>query len=410
MRILARLLLIAVLAAALSGCVGDKAEFVHSVWRPADGRPVVSTVYYVTDREPDRAWPGGFAKHWADKPSCGTVEATIPAANPPGQPIPTGTVKALTVLDCGNALSGIVKQMAAAARARNCNEVLLYVHGFNTLFDGAALRAAQLAGDTQSGCLAAIFDWSSEGELGRYIPDIEHSGYAVPLLAQFLSALAGTQLRVDIIGHSMGGRVVLGALSALSVRADPPPAGFVSELLLAAADVGADPVNNDFAHLLHDAAPFARRVTVYASHGDAVLAVSAVAHGDVARAGSMPWRDRMLEGSHGDHDVDVVDASDAPAETLGHSYFGLSYEAVSDMALALRGVPVERRLEPDGAWPPTLFCKPARGADRCDPKLPHYVLKVADARKPDFFLRLLRRLATLVPRLELAPLTGSPDE
>src|ERR1700712_751640 len=99
-----RIATVLALGAVLSGCVGDKAEFVHSVWRTADAAPIVSTVFYVTDREPDKAWPGGFAKHWGDAPSCGATEATIPPLNLSGQPIPTGTIRTISALQCGNGL------------------------------------------------------------------------------------------------------------------------------------------------------------------------------------------------------------------------------------------------------------------------------------------------------------------
>jgi esterase/lipase superfamily enzyme len=389
------------LAAGVSGCVGDKAEFVHSVWRTGDASPTVSTVYYVTDREPDHAWPGGFAKHWGDQASCGTTEATIPALSLPGQKIPTGTIRTLSNLPCGNDMSGIASAISTAARGKNCNEVLLYIHGFNTLFDGAVLRGAQLVDDTRTGCIAAVFDWSSEGEVGRYIPDIEHSAYAAPRLASFLRALGATGIRIDMLGHSMGNRLLLQALAILAQHSDPPRENFIDQMVLAAADVGADPVNNDFAHLLGDARPFARRITIYASHGDAVLAVSAVAHGNVPRAGRRPINDAKLQTPNATyHILDVIDATDAPAELLGHSYFGLSSEAISDIALILRDAPIATRTA-------TLACKSYDGP--CNPAQPHYFLNVADDRKPDFFTRLVRTLAPLVPRIELAPLTGSPE-
>jgi esterase/lipase superfamily enzyme len=396
-----RIAAVLALGAMLSGCVGDKAEFVHSVWRMGDAAPTVSTVYYVTDREPDPGWPGGYAKHWGDRASCGTTEATIPALELPGQKIPTGTIRALATVSCGSDMSGIASVIAAAARGKNCDEVLLYIHGFNTLFDGAVLRGAQIVNDTRTGCVAATFDWSSEGEVGRYIPDIEHSAYAVPRLASFLRALGATGIRIDILGHSMGNRVLLQALASLAQHPDPPRADFIDQMILAAADVGADPVNDDFAHLLADAMPFVHRTTIYASHGDAVLAVSAVAHGDVSRAGRRPINDGKLQTPNAaDHIVDVVDATDAPAELLGHSYFGLSSEAISDIALILRDAPIATRTT-------TLICKPHDGP--CDPALPHYFLNVADDRKPDFFTRLVRKLAPLVPRIELAPLTSSSE-
>ncbi|MBV8977383.1 MAG: alpha/beta hydrolase [Alphaproteobacteria bacterium] len=398
------------LALLVSGCVGDKAELVHSVWRPADGAAVERTVWYATDRAADKDWPGGFGKHWSDALSCGRTVAVLPAMSLVGEDISTGHLKpaAQAPLACAD-LDAFAARLAGEAHAKNCNEVLIYVHGFNTLFDGAVLRAGQLANDAQMPCPALAFSWSSEGEVGRYIADIEHSAYAVPEFEALLRGLAKSGMHVDILGHSMGARIALSALASMARHREPPPDDFVGELILAAADVGADPVNDDFAHLLGDARPFVHRITVYASSGDAVLAVSAVAHGDVARAGHRPLGDRALAAAGPDHAVDIVDATDAPAELLGHSYFGLSYEAVSDIALVLHGATVAQRLSKIDGWPVTLVCRPVEGESGCDPRLPHYVLYVDPARRPDFFVRLVRRLVPLLPRIELAPLNPSGE-
>jgi len=397
----------------LCGCVGDQAAYVHSVWRPADATPTVRDVWFVTDRERDVLW-GGYGKHWSDSASCGVRRATIPRANLANEPIANGTiarVEGKPDFACANsdgAMGAIAHAISDAAAAKNCRSVLLYVHGFNTLFDGAALRAGQLGEDTRYSCVAAVFSWSSEGEVGRYAADIEHSAYAVPLLEAFLRALAKDGLRVDVVAHSIGSRMALSALSA-HAHDNPPPGTLVDQLILAAPDVGADPVNNDFVHLLKDAIPFVRRVTVYASTADAVLAVSAIAHGDVPRAGRRPVSDSKVETPDAsDHIVDVVNASEAPAELLGHSYFGLSYEAVSDIALTLKDVPVRARLEPNGTWPATLFCQ-TRDGGPCDATRPRYVLAIADARKPDWVTRLVRKLVPVLPRIELAPLTSGAE-
>ncbi len=375
-------------AALLSGCVGDKAEHVHSVWH---GTEAEQKVYFVTDRDTGQ-W-GGFGKHWANRLSCGTLTAVIP---PYGQTDePTGHIKDKSgaAQSCG---APFAAALAADARKAGCGEALIYVHGFNTLFDGAVLRAGQLALDTRWGCPVVAFSWASEGQVGRYVADLEHSGYAAPELEALLRGLAAEGLGVDIVGHSIGARLTLSALASAAAHDDRPR---VHALILAAADVGADPDNNDFAHLLETARPFVGHTTIYASRGDAVLAVSAVAHGDVARAGRRTKGDRALES---DPHIEVVDCTDAPAELLGHSYFGLSYEAIADIALALRDVPAARRLQANGEWPATLVQKP-------DPGPPHYVLDIVPGRRPDFWVRLVRDLAPLVPRIELAPLTGSPE-
>ena len=398
-------------ACTLGGCVGDQAAHVQSVWRPAESVPVVRDVYFVTDRERDPQW-GGYGKHWSDSASCGVRRAAIPPANLASEPPANGTlarVASAPDFACANAggpMAAIAQAIAQAAARQNCRSVLVYVHGFNTLFDGAALRAGQLANDTRFPCVAALFSWSSEGEVGRYVADIEHSAYAVPVLEAFLRALAKAGLRIDIVAHSIGTRVALSALSSIA-HEDSPPGNLIDELVLAAADVGADPVNDDFARLVKDAQPLAHRMTIYASSGDAVLAVSAVAHGNVPRAGHRPNGDRKLE-AQGEHVVDVIDATDAPAELLGHSYFGLSFEAVSDIALILQDVPVTARLAQTGDWPLTLLCQ-TRDGGPCDPARPRYVLNVSEARKPDWITRLVRRLAPLVPRIELAPLTSGAE-
>jgi esterase/lipase superfamily enzyme len=368
-------------------------------------------VYFVTDREHDVLW-GGYGKHWSDSASCGVRRAAIPRANLANEPEANGTIaRVADVPDfacTGGAMDTIAHTIAEAAAKRSCRSVLIYVHGFNTLFDGAVLRAAQLAEDTRYACVAAVFSWSSEGEVPRFVADIEHSAYAAPLLETFLRALARRGLKIDVVAHSIGTRVTLSALSTYAHDA-PTPGVLVNQMILAAADVGADPVNNDFAHLLKDAMPFVHRATIYASHGDAVLGVSAVAHGDVPRAGRRPLNDGKLQTPVAtDHIVDVIDATEAPAELLGHSYFGLSYEAVSDIALALEDVPVRSRLEPNGAWPVTLVCE-ARDGRPCDPDRPRYVLNVSDARKPDWVTRLIRRLVPILPRIELAPLTSGAE-
>lgn len=394
-----RPLLALLIALLLTGCVGDKAEYVHSVWATPGAADRERTVYFATDRAADKDWQGGFGKHWADNLTCGSVVAVVPPDQIKDEP--TGHLKqgAAAAMPCGGDAAQFARAIAAEAHARDCNEVLLYVHGFNTLFEGAALRAGQLALDTRSDCIAAVFSWSSEGEIGRYVADIEHSAYAAPELEAFLRALAAQGVRVDIVAHSIGTRVTLTALSSMARHANPPRAAFVNEMILAAGDIGADPVNNDFAHLLADARPFAKRTTVYASSQDAVLAVSAVAHGDVPRSGRRPLADRALATPGV---VEVIDASDAPAELLGHSYFGMSREAVSDIAAALRGASIDSRMQP----PATLVCEPPKDASACDPTLPHYVLIVAPDRRPGLWTRVVRRLAPLLPRIELAPLTS----
>ena len=130
-------------------------------------------VVYLTDREVDAKAAGGFGTNWADAASCGTAEARIPPARLPGEEKRWGYVVKTWPHACaakGSPLGGVMAEIEAQAKARHCDSVFLYIHGFHTGFDGAVLRAAQMSHDAQTGCAVATFSWSSEVELGRYVP------------------------------------------------------------------------------------------------------------------------------------------------------------------------------------------------------------------------------------------------
>ena len=375
------------LAATLSGCAIDDSGPVRSVWRPLDAKATTSHVVYVTDREPDAAAAAGYSTRWAGKPTCGVAQTVVPAALLPNEEPKYGYVAKTNPAACASGnmrLGGAIALIAAQAEARHCRSVFLFVHGFHTGFDGAALRAAQVAHDAKTGCAVAVFSWSAEINTDHYVSDIEHSDYAQPLLAEFLRELSESGLRVTILAHSLGTRLTLMTLSGLGQDRTPPLPGFVDELVLAAGDIGVDPKNNDFDKLMAGAAPFAKRTTIYVSSYDSVLEISRREHGGVPRLGFSP--NLTFTADDKSHVVDIIDASLAPADRLDHSYYAMSRETIADMALVLRGVPLEARLKPaDGAA--TLVCGTA-----CTP---NYRLKTDGT--PRFITRLILNVLPIIP-------------
>jgi hypothetical protein len=116
------------------------------------------------------------------------------------------------------------------------------------------------------------------------------------------------------------------------------------------------------------------------SNDDVALAVSPRLNHRAARLGRAPGEVR------GVHSIDVIDATDAPADILGHGYYGLSYEMLADMRLALAGQTVEQRFAPYRSQPPTL----ERAGDGT------YKLAVTWQRAPNIFTRFLRWLAASI--------------
>jgi esterase/lipase superfamily enzyme len=389
------------LAGLLAACAIDDSGPVRSVWRPANGKPATINVVYVTDREPDAKAAARYGTHWADEASCGTAWAIVPPARVAGEKFLWGYVESTSPQPCANkqgSVGSAVALIQAQAKVRNCNSVFLFIHGFHTGFDGAVLRAAQMAHDAQTGCAIATYSWSAEIELGRYAADLEHSQYSEPLLAEFLRELAESGLHVKILAHSMGNRLVLATLSGFARGREVVKPGFIDELVLAAADVGIEKDNDDFAHLLHDATPYVRRTTIYASSGDAVLTISKSAHGGVPRLGREPEADLIYRADDKTHVVDVIDASEVPADLLDHSYFAMSYEAVADMSLALAGVPTAERLTAQDGWKPTLVCGNVENGP-CG-KDSRYALAAGKDRHPRLISRILVKLVPLLPFIQ----------
>lgn len=370
-------------AMALAGCTLSNSlrpEPVDSVW---SGNAATRSVFFATDREPAG---NSFGLHWGATLRCGRTDISIPAIALPGLNPP---VKA-EICDSAAAVAGFARQIRDAARAMNCNSVLLVIHGYNATFATGLLRASQIALDTQWRCATLMFGWSSEGKFDRYAADIERSGYAVPALISLMREMNLAGLKVNVVAHSMGARIVLGATGALCQER---ASRVVDQMILSAADVSAEQHNNDFSHLLKRASGCIQRTTLYASDNDLALITSESFHGGVPRAGRVPLRNLQYGTGYGE--VDVVDASRAPGDPAGHSYFTHSYEMLRDMMWALAGTPAAERAAPDGAPGQTLTCLDWEGS-MCSAGGGRYVLTVAQDREPDRRLRLVRRLWSII--------------
>ncbi|MBN9589123.1 MAG: hypothetical protein BGN85_01070 [Alphaproteobacteria bacterium 64-11] len=368
----------------LAGCTYSdslRVNEIRSVWGPSGHKPAPVPVFYATDREPDGA--GGFSLHWGGVPRCGSANVAVTDALSPPTPDPT-----LVPIACDGeaAMKAFAGEVAAAARARHCNRVLLIVHGYNVSFRSALLHGAQNARDTQWHCATLLLNWSSEAKFNRYVADVARSGYAVPLLAALLRNLKAQGMEAEILSHSLGARIALIATDSLCRDREVS----VGEFILTAADISVEKDNDDFGKLLDRAKPCTRRFTIYASRNDLALILSENVHGGIPRAGLVPGYDMRYAGPQ----VDVVDATDAPADEAGHAYFIFSYEMAKDIMWLLSGASMAERAAPDG--PHTLDCRDWQDS-LCAAGGGRYSLRVARSRRPDFTTTLLRDILPITP-------------
>ncbi|MFT3998494.1 MAG: alpha/beta hydrolase, partial [Asticcacaulis sp.] len=150
-------------------------------------------------------------------------------------------------------------------------EVMVFIHGYNTSFEGAALRTAQLAVDLGLDGAPILYSWPSKASLLGYSDDaaMAQNERQINDLVAFLREVSRTTgaTRVNVVAHSMGNRLLVRALTRLASQADKPAFG---EVVFGAPDVGVD----EFRRAWPKIRTLGKRMTVYASSRDKALQVS----------------------------------------------------------------------------------------------------------------------------------------
>lgn len=229
-------------------------------------------------------------------------------------------------------LAKLVRDRLAAAREFR-EHAFVFVHGFNTTFEAALYRTAQIAYDLRFDGAPFLYSWPSKGQIGLqdYSYDRESSGQAEPYLKQFLEFVTKeTGARsVSVIAHSMGNQVLLPVLRDLKRNA--PEGVVIDQIILAAPDVDRD----TFEFLAREITGVGKGITVLAASNDRALEASRRFWGGVPRAGDVP-----PEGPIVITGIDTIDVTETSTEvlSLNHSGYAQKKQLIDDMrALLLSG-------------------------------------------------------------------------
>ncbi|MEO0816401.1 MAG: alpha/beta hydrolase [Pseudomonadota bacterium] len=250
--------------------------------------------------------------------------------------------------------------MGASAR----KEALVFIHGYNTSFAGALMRAGQLSVDLDIDGATLMYSWPSKASFMSYVIDRNQ------VIARFVNdlrdliveiALNTGAERVHILGHSMGCQFLLDTLEKVLIHPDILQGNgepIADEIIFASPDVDAE----DFVATVPDIRGLAKRITVYSSREDRALAASKLLWGS-PRAGQSP----DLVGRAG---VDAIDTTAAEQDFLGHSDYSKS--AIDDVRAVVwlpEDVPPQKRdaiLKPDEGGAHWIY----RGAETVTTGLP----------------------------------------
>ncbi len=215
--------------------------------------------------------------------------------------------------------------------------VLLFVHGYNTRYDEAVFRLAQIVHDTGAQVAPVLFSWASWGSLPAYPYDRESAAVARDGLEAVMAALARepTVSQVTVLAHSMGGWVTLEALRQMAIRNGAVPRK-ITDVMLAAPDVDVDVAAAQGRAL--QAARTRPRMTLFTSEDDRALSASRLLWGSRDRLGSLdptkePYRTNLRR-----HGVEVYDLTKEHGEdSLNHGKFASSPAVVQLIGRRLAG-------------------------------------------------------------------------
>lgn len=234
------------------------------------------------------------------------------------------------------------------------DDVLIWVHGFNTSQGRMLERQRQLERDLRAnGYLGAVvaFDWPSDGQVLRYRADrndAKRVANALVLDGLWQFRIRPRALRVHVIAQSMGAYVVLRGFAGVG---DPPggPVWQADQVLFAAADVDADWLQaGAWGALVIERR--ARRLTNYHNTKDSVLdlagTVISLGRDRAGRAGLPRAKPANAVDVRCTERWDAVRPSGQNL-TLSHNWYFGDPRFLADAALTLAG-------RADGAMPDRL--------------------------------------------------------
>lgn len=231
--------------------------------------------------------------------------------------------------------------------------VLVYIHGFNTGFDDAARRAAQLGFDLKVPGITVLYSWPSRGSVSAYVSDLSSIEASEAQIADFLIAVSALADRgkVHIIAHSMGNRGLLRALHRATTQAALRSGTRFGQIFLSAPDISV----SAFRQLASVYPQVAERTTLYVADQDRALAALEWFSEGGGRVGGAPPV-LVLPG------IDTVRVRGASLFRLGHSYFAEEPDVLRDIRAQLywRESPERRRAR--FGWPVPDDAPDGRGA------------------------------------------------
>lgn len=218
-----------------------------------------------------------------------------------------------------------------SGRIGSNRDILLYVHGFNTSYDDARFRLAQIVEDSSFGGIPVLFTWPSSNNLLSYEGARESATASRDALTSLLKDLSEVPDvgKIHILAHSMGTWLAMEALRERAIAGSPDLNGKLGLVMLAAPDIDLSVFREQLAKL------DASHVSVLVSANDRALSLSETLAGDRPRVGALDPRrpaDRAMLARLG---VKVYDLSGESTGLIGHDTYADAPDVVRSIGVQI---------------------------------------------------------------------------
>jgi esterase/lipase superfamily enzyme len=318
-----RFALLAMITLFLAACGKDDGLLNADVMKPAPTTLVdvlVSTLR-TQDPDPQILFSSGRSK------ALSFAEVTVSVPNDrkpgsltfPGRSVDLATDFAAVRIARMNNQSDFVARINQQLEARPGGEkrVFVFVHGYNVNFAAGVFRHAQLMKDYEVPGVAVHFSWPSADNVGLYLYDRDSAEFAREGLVKTLDLVRKSNAtQIVLLGHSMGGFLVMEALRTASLRGDTGLLRSLEATILAAPDIDVDVFNQQLDAIQPMPEPF----IVMVSSKDRALQLGQRLRGGAPRVGEgTDIEDLQARG------ITVIDLSKLDsADRLNHSTFAQS--------------------------------------------------------------------------------------
>jgi esterase/lipase superfamily enzyme len=241
-------------------------------------------------------------------------------ASPPGDPARDFVTLRAEKLDLKEAIATFDRRIATAPQ----RHVLLFVHGYNTRFEEAVYRFAQIVHDSGAPVLPVLFTWPSRGRLLDYVYDRDSATYSRDALEAVLATMVKDARvnSISILAHSMGNFLAIESLRQMAIR-NRGLSPKIRDIMLASPDIDFDVFRRQVAEI--EASDKNPPITLFVSQDDRALAFASRIAGAAPRLGAIdptvePFRSTLEKSKVHVVDLTKLDSDDP----TNHSKFASS--------------------------------------------------------------------------------------